>query len=380
VPDSQKTTTEDYDVAIVGGGPAGCAAGVFCRRVGLDTVVVSNGRSTRRKCAFVEDYLGFPAGIEPRSLLELVERLPARGLCDGRGVGIGCGSGRGRFRSRPAPGIDSPPIDLSHVPGPIATTSKRRASKRSPDPAVVRVRRLRPTTAGRPTSTACPPLAGSPTPIIRQSVTRATVLAWQSRSSEEPTPTPTTTGAHPTAATDASTGTCRSASKRSTMANDGGVPSARPTGCGRSPSEGEHHRSTPTRSPADVSSGTFWWAVSHPGDRTTTTQRLRWLLFVTLVSQGPSRDATSYTRPGCDAQFRSAAGVTRHVALHHDTCAECDGRFDDADSLRDHIQRATERSVQCLLTRRPSFLAGPSRSQQRGSSHAPGPQPLQADH
>jgi hypothetical protein len=29
--------------------------------------------------------------------------------------------------------------------------------------------------------------------------------------------------------------------------------------------------------------------------------------------------------------------VTRHVALHHDTCAECDGRFDDADSLRDHI-------------------------------------------
>ena len=30
--------TENYDVAMVGGGPAGCAAGVFCSRAGLDTV------------------------------------------------------------------------------------------------------------------------------------------------------------------------------------------------------------------------------------------------------------------------------------------------------------------------------------------------------
>ncbi|MFC7078152.1 NAD(P)/FAD-dependent oxidoreductase [Haloarcula halophila] len=73
--------TENYDVAIVGGGPAGCSAGVFCSRAGLDTVVVSNGRSTLQKCAFVENYLGFPAGVEPQSLLELVKRHAREAGC-----------------------------------------------------------------------------------------------------------------------------------------------------------------------------------------------------------------------------------------------------------------------------------------------------------
>jgi len=77
---TEKTSTR-YDVAIVGGGPAGCAAGVFCSRAGLDTVVVSNGRSTLQKCAFVENYLGFPAGIEPQSLLDLVERHAREAGC-----------------------------------------------------------------------------------------------------------------------------------------------------------------------------------------------------------------------------------------------------------------------------------------------------------
>jgi len=45
----------------------------------------------------------------------------------------------------------------------------------------------------------------------------------------------------------------------------------------------------------------------------------------------------AYTCSSCDAQFKSAAGVTQHVALHHNTCAECDERFDDTDSLRNHI-------------------------------------------
>lgn len=45
----------------------------------------------------------------------------------------------------------------------------------------------------------------------------------------------------------------------------------------------------------------------------------------------------AYTCASCDAEFRSAAGVTQHVALHHTTCAECDESFDDADALRSHI-------------------------------------------
>ncbi|TKX46507.1 NAD(P)/FAD-dependent oxidoreductase [Halorubrum sp. SD690R] len=77
---TEKTSTK-YDVAIVGGGPAGCAAGVFCSRAGLDTVVVSNGRSTLQKCAFVENYLGFPAGIEPGTLLDLLKRHAREAGC-----------------------------------------------------------------------------------------------------------------------------------------------------------------------------------------------------------------------------------------------------------------------------------------------------------
>ena len=45
----------------------------------------------------------------------------------------------------------------------------------------------------------------------------------------------------------------------------------------------------------------------------------------------------SYTCSSCDAQFQSAAGVTQHVALHHNTCAECDEKFEETDALRDHI-------------------------------------------
>ena len=74
------TETQRYDVSIVGGGPAGCAAALFCGRAGLETVLVANGRSTLQKCAYVENYLDFPAGIEPRTLLilarEHVERSP----------------------------------------------------------------------------------------------------------------------------------------------------------------------------------------------------------------------------------------------------------------------------------------------------------------
>ena len=75
------TTPTNYDVAIIGSGPAGCAAGVFCSRADLDTVVVADGRSTLQKCAFVENYLGFPAGIEPRLLLELAERHAREAGC-----------------------------------------------------------------------------------------------------------------------------------------------------------------------------------------------------------------------------------------------------------------------------------------------------------
>ncbi len=45
----------------------------------------------------------------------------------------------------------------------------------------------------------------------------------------------------------------------------------------------------------------------------------------------------SYTCSTCDDSFQSAAGVTQHVALHHNTCAVCDDSFDETDELREHI-------------------------------------------
>ncbi|HEX6476412.1 MAG TPA: glutaredoxin domain-containing protein, partial [Acidimicrobiales bacterium] len=54
-----------YDLAIIGGGPAGLAAAVYAAREGIDAVVVDraalggNAGTTER----IENYLGFPEGI-----------------------------------------------------------------------------------------------------------------------------------------------------------------------------------------------------------------------------------------------------------------------------------------------------------------------------
>lgn len=60
-----------YDVAVVGGGPAGGSVAVFTARYGLDTVVFDRGRSSIGRCAHLENYLGFPAGIDIETFLDL---------------------------------------------------------------------------------------------------------------------------------------------------------------------------------------------------------------------------------------------------------------------------------------------------------------------
>jgi len=76
------SSTIDYDVAVVGGGPAGCSAAVFLAREELDTVVFDRGRSSIRKCAYLENYLGFPDGIDVETFYELMhDHIRATG-CD----------------------------------------------------------------------------------------------------------------------------------------------------------------------------------------------------------------------------------------------------------------------------------------------------------
>ncbi|ELY88817.1 NAD(P)-binding protein [Natrialba taiwanensis] len=61
----------DVAVAVVGGGPAGCAAGVFTARYGLETTIFDRGPSSLRRCASLENYLGFPCGIGVETFLGL---------------------------------------------------------------------------------------------------------------------------------------------------------------------------------------------------------------------------------------------------------------------------------------------------------------------
>ncbi|SFB70779.1 FAD binding domain-containing protein [Halobiforma haloterrestris] len=74
-------TDVDVDVAIVGGGPAGCSAGVFTARYGLETTIFDRGPSSLRRCASLENYLGFPCGIDVETFLELAQDHAERAGC-----------------------------------------------------------------------------------------------------------------------------------------------------------------------------------------------------------------------------------------------------------------------------------------------------------
>lgn len=70
----------DYDVLVVGGGPAGTAVAVFTARQGLDTVVYDRGRSSITQCAYLENYPGFPDGIDVETFTDLLhDHLAAAG-------------------------------------------------------------------------------------------------------------------------------------------------------------------------------------------------------------------------------------------------------------------------------------------------------------
>jgi NADPH-dependent 2,4-dienoyl-CoA reductase/sulfur reductase-like enzyme len=69
-------------VVVVGGGPAGCSAGVFCAREGLDTVIFDRGRSSLKRCAHLENYLGFPAGIDVETFYDLMHEHAETAGCE----------------------------------------------------------------------------------------------------------------------------------------------------------------------------------------------------------------------------------------------------------------------------------------------------------
>ena len=68
-------------VVIVGAGVAGLTAGIFTARAGLETTVVEGGESILARNAFLENFPGFPAGVDARLLLEMVRDQAERSGC-----------------------------------------------------------------------------------------------------------------------------------------------------------------------------------------------------------------------------------------------------------------------------------------------------------
>jgi Thioredoxin reductase len=78
------TTETNCDALIVGGGPAGLSAGIFTARAGLDTLLINDGDPILRRNANLENYPGFPAGVNSHRLLELMGEQADRAGCDRR--------------------------------------------------------------------------------------------------------------------------------------------------------------------------------------------------------------------------------------------------------------------------------------------------------
>jgi thioredoxin reductase (NADPH) len=74
--------TVPSDVVVVGGGVAGRSAAVFTARHGLDTLIVDSGESLLRRNAHLENFPGFPAGVDSRQLLDLLAEQAAEAGCE----------------------------------------------------------------------------------------------------------------------------------------------------------------------------------------------------------------------------------------------------------------------------------------------------------
>jgi thioredoxin reductase len=76
------STTSPSEVVVIGGGVAGLSAAVFTARHGLDTLVLDSGESILRRNAHLENFPGFPAGVNGRKLLDLLEEQGAEAGCE----------------------------------------------------------------------------------------------------------------------------------------------------------------------------------------------------------------------------------------------------------------------------------------------------------
>ena len=80
----QTNADVDADVLIIGGGVAGLTAGTFTSRAGLETIIVDGGEAILRRNAHLENYPGFPAGVDSRLFLDMAREQAERAGCEFR--------------------------------------------------------------------------------------------------------------------------------------------------------------------------------------------------------------------------------------------------------------------------------------------------------
>ncbi len=68
VPKARKPKSASYDVAIIGGGPAGLSAAIYLARFNRSVIVIDAGEGRSTAHQVNENYLGFPHGIRARDL------------------------------------------------------------------------------------------------------------------------------------------------------------------------------------------------------------------------------------------------------------------------------------------------------------------------
>ncbi len=75
-------TAERFELLIVGGGVAGLTAATFTARAGVATLVVDHGESILRRNAHLENFPGFPAGVNARLFADMLQTQATRNGAD----------------------------------------------------------------------------------------------------------------------------------------------------------------------------------------------------------------------------------------------------------------------------------------------------------